>query len=200
MLRITTRVAHVKGVVARGETMASHASCGIDKMPGQAGDAAGHRPGAPRGGGRTDGRNAGRWPRPLPFNRIEAGDTRRGFITSGVSYLYVKEAFPEAAVLKLGMCWPLPEQMIRDFAASVDELYMVEELDPFLETHIKAMGIACHGKDLIPDQGELNTAIVRKAIEPGAAGSSSRRSSCRRGRRTCAPAVRTGACSSTCRG
>ena len=64
------------------------------------------------------------------------------------------------------MCWPLPEQMIRDFAASVDELFIVEELDPFLELHIKAMGIACHGKDLIPNQGELNTAIVRAAIDP----------------------------------
>ncbi len=84
------------------------------------------------------------------YNVVEAGDTKRGFITSGVSYLYVKEAFPEAAVLKLGMCWPLPEKKIRDFAASVDELYIVEELDPFLETQIKAMGIECHGKDFIP--------------------------------------------------
>ena len=53
-----------------------------------------------------------------PFNRIEEGDTKRGFITSGVSYLYVKEAFPEAAVLKLGMCWPLPENKIRQFAGN----------------------------------------------------------------------------------
>jgi indolepyruvate ferredoxin oxidoreductase alpha subunit len=59
--------------------------------------------------------------------------------------------------------------LIRDFAASVDELFIIEELDPFLETHIKAMGITCHGKDLIPNIGELNTAIVRNAIEPGAA-------------------------------
>ena len=98
--------------------------------------------------------------------RIEDGDRRRGFVTSGVSYLYVKEAFPEAAVLKLGMCWPLPEEMIRSFAATVGELIVVEELDPFLETHIKAMGIPCRGKELIPNQGELNTAIVREAIDP----------------------------------
>jgi len=70
--------------------------------------------------------------------------------------------------LKLGMCWPLPEKLIRKFAESVDELYVVEELDPFLETHIKAMGIECRGKDLIPSQGELNTAIVRRCIEPDA--------------------------------
>ena len=81
------------------------------------------------------------------LNVIENGDKQRGFITSGVSYLYVKEAFPEAAVLKLGMCWPLPEKKIRRFAESVDVLYVVEELDPFLETQLKAWGIACHGKD-----------------------------------------------------
>jgi len=101
-----------------------------------------------------------------PFNSIEMGDRKRGFITSGVSYLYVKEAFPDASVLKLGICWPLPSEKIREFAALVNELYIVEELDPFLETHVKAMGISCHGKDLIPAIGELNTAIIRGAIDP----------------------------------
>jgi indolepyruvate ferredoxin oxidoreductase alpha subunit len=106
----------------------------------------------------------------LPENRIEPGIGPRGFITSGVPYNYVKEAFPQAPVLKLGMVWPLPEQMIRDFAASVEEVIVVEELDPFIETHIKAMGIACHGKDIIPNQGELNSFIVRKAVEPDSIG------------------------------
>ena len=73
-------------------------------------------------------------------------------------------------MLKLGMVWPLPERMIRDFAASVDELIVVEELDPFIETHLKAMGIACRGKDLIPNQGELNSFIVRKAVAPESIG------------------------------
>ena len=62
------------------------------------------------------------------------------------------------------MVWPLPENMIRSFAEQVDELFVVEELDPFLELHIKAMGIRCHGKDLIPAEGELNAGIVKKAI------------------------------------
>jgi indolepyruvate ferredoxin oxidoreductase alpha subunit len=168
MLRITTRVAHVKGVVARGEKTASHASCGISKVPSKLvmlpsiakkrREVVEERMAKCREMVET-----------TSFNRIEAGDTKRGFITSGVSYLYVKEAFPEATVLKLGLCWPLPEKMIRDFAATVDELYIVEELDPFLETHIKVMGIVCHGKDLIPAIGELNTAIVRNAIDPGTA-------------------------------
>jgi indolepyruvate ferredoxin oxidoreductase alpha subunit len=68
------------------------------------------------------------------------------------------------------MVWPLPARMIADFAAKVDDLIIVEELDPFLETHIKAMGISCRGKELIPAQGELNSFIVRKAIEPESIG------------------------------
>ena len=165
MLRITTRVSHVKGVVEKGEITASHAACGIQKIPGKLvmlpAIARKRRVVVEE---RMD--KCRELAETAEFNRIEEGDTKRGFITSGVSYLYVKEAFPEAAVLKLGMCWPLPEKKIRAFAAMVDELFIVEELDPFLETHIKAMGIECRGKDCIPNQGELNTAIVRQAIEP----------------------------------
>jgi indolepyruvate ferredoxin oxidoreductase alpha subunit len=106
----------------------------------------------------------------LPENRVEPGTGPRGFICAGTSYNYVKEAFPEAPVLKLGMVWPLPEKMIRDFADSVEELIIVEELDPFLETRIKAMGIACHGKDIIPNQGELNSFIVKKSVDPDSVG------------------------------
>ena len=164
MLRITTRIAHVKGVVMKGEMVTGNPACGITKVPQKMV----MLPSIARGR-RVYVEERMNKCRELaetaPFNFVEAGDTKRGFITSGVSYLYVKEAFPEAAVLKLGMCWPLPEKMIRAFAASVDELFVVEELDPFLETHIKAMGISCHGKDLIPNQGELNTAIVRESIE-----------------------------------
>jgi len=106
----------------------------------------------------------------FPENRIEWGDKKRGFITSGVSYLYVKEAFPESSILKLGMAYPFPDRMIRDFAAAVDELFIVEELDPFIEMHVKAMGIACRGKELIPVMGELNSHIVRKSITGETAG------------------------------
>ncbi len=165
MLRITTRIAHVKGVVQKGSMEELAITPGIEKVPGKfvmlpamarkRRVVVEERMNACKELAET-----------ADYNQIEEGDTKRGFITSGVSYLYVKESFPEAAVLKLGMCWPLPEKMIREFADSVDELYIVEELDPFLETHIKAMGIECHGKDLIPNQGELNTAIVKAAIDP----------------------------------
>ncbi|RMG06012.1 MAG: 4Fe-4S dicluster domain-containing protein, partial [Nitrospirae bacterium] len=97
-------------------------------------------------------------------NRIEWGDRSRGFITSGICYQYVKEVFPEASVLKLGMTWPLPEGLIREFADSVDEVIVVEELDPFLETHIKALGIRCRGKEIIPSIGELSPNMIKRSV------------------------------------
>ncbi|MCG6931217.1 MAG: indolepyruvate ferredoxin oxidoreductase subunit alpha [Desulfofustis sp.] len=165
LFRITTRIAHVKGVVGQGQVAETTVERGIEKHP----EKFVMLPAMARTR-RVQVEERMRQCRELaektPFNVVEDGDRRRGFITSGVSYLYVKEAFPEAAVLKLGMCWPLPERKIRAFASSVEELFVVEELDPFLETQIKAMGIACRGKDLIPAIGELNTAIVRNAIDP----------------------------------
>ena len=97
-------------------------------------------------------------------NRIEWGDRSLGIITGGVSYQYVKEAFPEASVLKLGMAHPLPERLIREFASGVSRVVVVEELDPFIETHVHALSIAAEGKNLIPILGELDPRIVRKAI------------------------------------
>lgn len=165
-LRITTRVAHVKGIVEKGEKITPPIQISIDKDPGKfvmlPANARKRRVVV-----EERMKQCSKLAEESPLNVIEPGDNSKGFITSGVSYLYVKEAFPQAAVLKLGMCWPLPEKMIRDFADSVDELYIVEELDPFLELHVKSMGIQCKGKELIPNQGELNTAIVRNAIEPG---------------------------------
>jgi indolepyruvate ferredoxin oxidoreductase alpha subunit len=75
-----------------------------------------------------------------PLQRIERGDGI-GIVTSGVAYAYAREAFPEASILKLGMTHPLPEHLVRDFAASVDRLYVVEEGDPYLEDQILALGI-----------------------------------------------------------
>ncbi len=163
ILRITTRIAHVKGVVKKGERIAA-TDGEISKNPSKLvmlpGMARKRRVYVEERMNRCQN-----LAETAAFNRIEKGDTKRGFITSGVSYLYVKEAFPDAAVLKLGMCWPLPEKKIREFAGMVDELYVVEELDPFMEIHIKAMGIDCRGKDCVPNQGELNTAIVRNSID-----------------------------------
>ncbi len=95
----------------------------------------------------------------LGFNRVEMADTKVGVVCSGSAYQYVKEALPNASVLKLGMVYPLPEKLIRDFASKVDQLLVVEELEPFFEDAIKAMGISCSGKDKTGLQGEL---FVRK--------------------------------------
>ena len=104
----------------------------------------------------------------FPFNSIEAGDPALGIITAGVAYQYAKEVFPDASVLHLGMTWPLPEGLIRRFAASVERLIVIEELDPFIEEAVRLMGLPAEGKSIFPILGEFNPRIVREsAIQAG---------------------------------
>jgi len=98
------------------------------------------------------------------INRIEWGGKKRGIITDSVAYQYVKETCPDDSVLKIGMVWPMPDDMIRQFAAGVESLYVVEELDPFIEDYVKALGIRCTGKEIIPLCFELSPDIVDKAM------------------------------------
>jgi len=99
------------------------------------------------------------------MNRVEMGDTAIGFVTSGTCYLYVKEAFPKASVLKLGMVNPLPVKLIGDFAAKVDRLIVVEELDGVIEDHMRRNGIRVDGgKDLFGYLGELSQNKIRRAL------------------------------------
>lgn len=100
----------------------------------------------------------------MAINRMEINDTTIGVITSGIPYQYVKEALPNASVLKLGMVNPLPEKMIRDFASKVDTLYIVEELDPVIEEQVKSWGISATGKEIFTIQGEYSANMIRKAI------------------------------------
>ena len=100
------------------------------------------------------------------LNRAEEGsDHATGIITSSTSYQYVKEVcgdrFP---ILKLGMVWPLPEQKIRDFAASVEKLIVVEELDGFIETYVRELGLACCGKAFFPPLGEFSQNLVAEKL------------------------------------
>ncbi len=101
----------------------------------------------------------------LGINRMEPADPRIGIITSGISYTYVKEVLPKASVLKLGMVYPLPEQLIRKFAEHVAKLIIVEELDPFFELRIKAMGFTVQGKQYLPLVGELSPDIIRCGLK-----------------------------------
>ncbi len=162
-VRTTARIAHAKGLVSVGNRRVNETKIGFYKNPTKVVL-------LPEISRVRRQEIAARFARLRDFaesyarNTIEPGDTRMGIITGGISYLYSKEAFPKAAILKLGLCWPLPEQKIRAFAELVDEVVIVEELDPFLETHIKAMGIKCGGQDRIPAIGELNSAIVNQAL------------------------------------
>lgn len=99
------------------------------------------------------------------LNRIEMGGTEIGIITSGVSYQYCKEVFGDkVSYLKIGFSYPLPDEMIKDFAKKVNKLYVVEENDPYLETAVKALGIDCTGKDVIPICDELSPDRIRRGI------------------------------------
>ena len=99
------------------------------------------------------------------LNRIEmGGDTSVGYITSGVAYTYLREIAPAASVLKLGLVHPLPEAIIREFAAKVGKVVIVEELDPVLENGVRSLGIACEGKSLLPLIGEFEPAMMARAL------------------------------------
>jgi len=100
----------------------------------------------------------------LSINRVEKGDPAFGIVTDGVAYQYVKEIVPEASILKLGMSYPLPIEKIRSFAASVRRLFVVEELEPFIEEQIRAEGIPCEGKKYWSNLGELNPELVEKGL------------------------------------
>lgn len=99
------------------------------------------------------------------INRAEYNGAEIGVISSGVAYQYAREVFGEdVSYLKLGMTFPMPMAKIKEFAGKVKKLYVIEEMDPYIENHLKMAGIPCIGKELIPEMDELNTDIVRKAI------------------------------------
>ncbi len=101
----------------------------------------------------------------LPINRVEYNDLSVGFITSGIAYNYVKEAMPEASVLKLGLLNPLPRKLIEEFAAKVDKLYIFEELEPVVEEQVKAWGIQkAVGKEIFTVQGEYSANLIRERV------------------------------------
>lgn len=105
------------------------------------------------------------WAETASINRVEMGDTRIGIITSGASYDYAREALGDkASYLKLGMVNPLPVELIRNFAAQCDTVYVVEELDDIIETHCRKYGISVNGKDTFSLLGEINQSIVAEKI------------------------------------
>ncbi|MBR3805066.1 MAG: indolepyruvate ferredoxin oxidoreductase subunit alpha [Clostridia bacterium] len=100
----------------------------------------------------------------LSINKVERGDNKIGFITSGIAYQYVKEACPTASVLKLGLVNPLPKKLIEDFVSSVETCYVFEELEPVFEEQIKSWGLKVLGKELFTKQGEYSANMLKKVI------------------------------------
>lgn len=100
----------------------------------------------------------------LPINKVEYNDSKMGFITSGIAYQYVKEVFPNASVLKLGLVHPLPKKLIEEFASKVETLYIFEELEPVIEEQVKSWGIKCIGKEIFTRQGEYSANLLRTAV------------------------------------
>ena len=162
VFRTTTRLAHSQGIVELGERV-----CPEDKpyekniqktvmMPGNA--KIRHVEIEKRNLELAEAANT------LPINTIEMNDPKIGVITSGIPYQYVKEALPEASVLKLGMVNPLPRKLIEEFASKVETLYIVEELDPVIEEQVKSWGIQAIGKEIFTVQGEYSANMIREAI------------------------------------
>ncbi len=163
ILRTTTRVCHVKGMVTLGERReVAESGFAPDPMrwvmvPGNAQrrlPLQHERDRALRQAAEVS-----------PLNLVEDGsDKRVGFVTSGPAYLHLRESFPDAPILKLGFSHPLPVEMVRRFAAGVDHLVVAEETEPLIETELKAAGLAPLGKDLLPRWGELLPDVVRPPV------------------------------------
>lgn len=100
----------------------------------------------------------------MEINKISYNDKKIGIITDGIAYQYVMEAIPTASVLKLGMVNPLPKELIKEFAANVDMLYIVEELEPVIEEQVKSWGIECTGKEIFTVQGEYSANLIRERL------------------------------------
>ena len=100
-----------------------------------------------------------------PINRVEFASDEMGIITSSTCYQYVKEVFgEEASVLKLGMINPLPVELIKNFASKVKRLVVVEELDPIIETHVKALGLKVEGSEILPRIDEFSQNLIAEAF------------------------------------
>ncbi|AAK79960.1 indolepyruvate ferredoxin oxidoreductase alpha subunit [Clostridium acetobutylicum] len=98
------------------------------------------------------------------LNNIEWGKRNIGIISSGIAYQYAREVFKDVSYLKIGMVYPLPREIIERFANKVEELYVIEELEPFIEEYIKELGIKVIGKEVLPMVGELNSEIINNSF------------------------------------
>lgn len=162
ILRTTTRISHSKSVVVPGKISKQAKPEGFKRCTGKyvmiPSNARVRRVELEKRLKLLEGYSEG-----SPVNEMFLKDAEKGFIVSGASYQYVREVFPQASVLKLGMV-RLPGKMIREFSGKVKKLYIVEELDPFIETRVAAMGIKAEGKNVFPSIGEFSQDTIKKAF------------------------------------
>ena len=165
LVRMTTRVCHVKGMVEVG-TREEHAVSGFVSNPERwvmvPGNARKRLPVVVE-----RDRQLAAFSEDCDLNVIEPGsDNRLGFITSGPAYYHVREAFPEAPVLRLGLAHPQPIELARRLAEDVDRVVVVEETEPLLENELRAAGLEVHGKDLLPASDELTPDVLAASLAP----------------------------------
>jgi indolepyruvate ferredoxin oxidoreductase alpha subunit len=163
MLRVTTRLCHSDGVVEVGERQEPEAACALVKDPAKyvmvpARARARRQVIAERTKGLREAQAE------LGVNRIEPGDPAVGIVAAGIAYEYAKEVAPDASFLKLGVTWPLDEALLREFAATVSKLYVIEELDLYLTDSLRALGLSVETLPESLQQGELSPARVAAAL------------------------------------
>ena len=163
LLRMCTRIAHSQSVVTTGEAVPAVLK-DYEKNPAKyimmPGNAIKRHP-------FVEDRTAAlaEYANDCIYNKVEMNSDEIGIITSGCSYLYVKEVMGDtASILKIGMPHPLPDRLIKDFASKVKKLYVIEELDPVIENHVKSLGIEVVGKELFSILGEFSQSTVAKAF------------------------------------
>jgi len=163
LLRLTTRIAHARSLTEMGERLEPPVRAYSKDIPKYVMMPAMARPKHLVVERRTE--DLIQWAEDCSINNVELNGTRIGVITSGVSYQYAKEALgEEVSYLKLGMVYPLPVELLRSFASQVDKLYVIEELDDFIESHCRKLGIEVVGKDLFPWTGEFSQRLIQEKI------------------------------------
>ena len=163
MLRTTTRVSHSKSLVALGERVEHPTEEYVKNIKKNVASPANALVNHPKL--EKNLKALEEYACTSPLNVVEMKGTKVGVITASIAYQYAKEAFPEdTSFLKLGITFPLPMALIRDFASKVEKLYIIEELDGYMEEQIKAAGIECVGKELIGNMYELNPQIIEERV------------------------------------
>ena len=163
MLRTTTRVSHSKSLVALGERVEHPTEEYVKNIKKNVASPANAMVNHPKL--EKNLKALEEYACTSPLNTVEMNGTKVGVITASIAYQYAKEAFPEdTSFLKLGITFPLPMNLIRDFASKVEKLYIIEELDGYMEEQIKAAGIECVGKELIGNMYELNPQIIEERV------------------------------------